>query len=411
MKEVESSSAQVSEPPQEQNNLPELKVNDTAFAYEEETNSDLRKKARLLDVLSSKGKLNLRRTLYKTLRGVPPINRLLSESAYFDFFLGDENLDDSLTQMGWLKDRNVTVIPSLVRTGANGETDIVEAYGETSQSFQFAAEHRNLIPFVMLKTRLLIDDKTFIKYARTPDALNEDEQEEVERFHSRFVSLCRLAYDLDLPVVIEVDNYLCQTVVDEYTTEVMLLFNRHKPIVFAGIDVNRTDVKQRVEALANLAETEDFYAGIMLSEGLANEEDRNYALKNGYGMPTKPLHDKKLLEKQFVDVANLVFEKIEHLALCAYTHNNRICCLLTEAMAQKGIEPDDERVSFVQNYGLSDVLTFALSRGGYNVSKVFPYGKYSNAIYELFQRFRLNRVYRNLAKLEKESIKAELNRR
>lgn len=408
MNDSSGTSLPASEPPQQESN--KLLLHDTAYCYEDESNTDLKKKKRLLRELGNRGRLSFLRFLFRTLRRpLRNAGKWLSDSPFHDFFLGDKDLDESLTQMGWLKDRDVTVIPDFLHHGGKGENDIVASYKETYSSFEFAADHRNLIPFVLLKTKLLVDDTDLIKFATQPESLSEEEHEEIERFHSRFISLCRLAYDLDLSVIIAEDHYLCQSVVDKYTDEVMQLFNKHKPVIFASLNCYQPDRFARLQEIATLAEKSDLYAGITLTDGLYREEERAYAQRNGY--PTLPLVSQKEESSQFQKATEFIFERLERLSLCAVTHHPSQCQYLLDLMQRKGIELDDSKVNFAQNMGMADTLTYALSRMGCNVSKVLPYGNPVEALYLLLGRYHANTLCRQLAQQEEKSITKEEARR
>lgn len=408
MSDTSDNALVASEPPQQQNK-PSSILLDAKYAYQEESNGDLRKKKRLLGVLNSRNRLYLHTALLKYLRKLNLLKHKLAHSPFFDFFLGDEDLDESLTQMGWLKDRNVTVLPDYCHQGTKGESDIVGAYGETSRSFHFAADHRNLIPFVVLKTKLLVDDKTFIKYATHPQALSEVEMEEIERFHSRFISLCRLGYDLDLAVIIDADHYLCQPIIDRYTDEVMLLFNKHKPVIFASLDLYRQDRLDRLNEIAQYADQHDLYAGIVLAEGMEKEEEKSFALKHNY--PALSLDKEVAPSFLFKEASKIIFQHLDKLSLCAITHKADVCQTILNYIDSLALEKDDPRISFAQNMGVADSLTFTLSQQGYNVSKILPYGNPEDSLNALFQRHRSNRSYRLLAREERKNIFSELKRR
>lgn len=403
-----TSSPAVGEPPENEASLRTF-FDDTHYTYQEESSSDLKKKRRILGVLRSKQRVATHKWLFGKFRRSLLLRRSLPESTFFDYFLGEDDLDESLTLMGWLKDRDVTVVPSFSQDIGGGEDAVVVAYGEIKQSFKFADEHRNLISFLLLKPKLLVEDSVFIKYALYPATLTEEEQEEIERFHSRFLSLCRLAYDYDLPVVVEADSFLCQPIIDRYTDEAMLLYNRHKPIVYAGVELYHRDRLQRIEALAKTAREEGLYVGIALFEGLFYEEERSYASKRGYPLlPFIPHQEREALYSQAIAK---VFEHSSQLSLCAFTHSERHCQEITHSMASLGRTTDEVSVHFVQMMGLADSLSFALSRAGFNVSKLFPYGEPSESLHNYLRRFHSNRACRQLASSELQMVARELHLR
>ena len=113
----------------------------------------------------------------------------------------------------------------------------------------------------------------------------------------------------------------------------------------------------------------------------------------------------------FRESCQYVFQHLDRLSLLSITHQPSHCLYLLDLMTQNEIEEEDSKVSFAQIMGVADGLTFALSRRGCNVSKILPYGKPIESLYLLFERFYSNKTCRQLALLEKKSIRKEIARR
>ncbi|NJN35593.1 MAG: hypothetical protein HC817_16360 [Saprospiraceae bacterium] len=60
--------------------------------------------------------------------------------------------------------------------------------------------------------------------------------------------------------------------------------------------------------------------------------------------------------------------------MCSGTHNELSNQLLMELMQAKQIAPDDNRIHFAQLFGMSDQISYTLSKAGYNAVKYVPYG-------------------------------------
>jgi proline dehydrogenase len=72
------------------------------------------------------------------------------------------------------------------------------------------------------------------------------------------------------------------------------------------------------------------------------------------------------------------------------THNETSIRKAVDLMSELGLAPNDECVHFAQLYGMSDHLTFALGRNGYNAYKYLPYGKVREVIPYLVRRAQEN---------------------
>src|SRR4029079_17799443 len=65
--------------------------------------------------------------------------------------------------------------------------------------------------------------------------LDAKSQAKAERIHSRFEEICRHAYSVQQPILIDAEYSWHQDAVDRMATEMMEKFNRETPIVFNTI--------------------------------------------------------------------------------------------------------------------------------------------------------------------------------
>ena len=72
------------------------------------------------------------------------------------------------------------------------------------------------------------------------------------------------------------------------------------------------------------------------------------------------------------------------------THNETSIRRAMDLMSELGLFPNDGCLHFAQLYGMSDHLTFALGRNGYNAYKYLPYGKVREVIPYLVRRAQEN---------------------
>ena len=72
---------------------------------------------------------------------------------------------------------------------------------------------------------------------------------------------------------------------------------------------------------------------------------------------------------EFDPLLKFTMEHIDQMALCCGSHNENSCIYLSQLLAKHKISPNDPRVFFSQLLGMSDHISFNLSKAGYNVVK------------------------------------------
>ena len=80
-------------------------------------------------------------------------------------------------------------------------------------------------------------------------------------------------------------------------------------------------------------------------------------------------------------------------------------------MDELKLKKDDKRVWFSQLYGMSDNISFNLSKHGYNVAKYLPYGPINEVMPYLIRRLNENSSISSQTNRELQLIKSEIIRR
>jgi proline dehydrogenase len=102
---------------------------------------------------------------------------------------------------------------------------------------------------------------------------------------------------------------------------------------------------------------------------------------------------------------------LENIYFCAGTHNEESSLLLAEKMDERGIDRNDEHIFFAQLYGMSDHISFNLSKAGYNVAKYVPYGPVKEVMPYLIRRAEENTSVKGQTGRELNLITREIKRR
>ena len=93
------------------------------------------------------------------------------------------------------------------------------------------------------------------------------------------------------------------------------------------------------------------------------------------------------------------------------SHNEKSNILACKLMDELKLKKDDKRVWFSQLYGMSDNISFNLSKHGYNVAKYLPYGPINEVMPYLIRRLNENSSISSQTNRELQLIKSEIIRR
>ena len=93
------------------------------------------------------------------------------------------------------------------------------------------------------------------------------------------------------------------------------------------------------------------------------------------------------------------------------THNEESSLILTKLMIENGFTKNNEKFFFSQLLGMSDHISYNLSKDGYNVAKYVPYGPVKDVIPYLIRRSRRKHFYAGQMGRELTNISIEKKRR
>ena len=139
------------------------------------------------------------------------------------------------------------------------------------------------------------------------------------------------------------------------------------------------------------------------------EKEREEALRLDY---QDPIHVSKSDTDRDYDLAlKFCIENIKTISICAGTHNEQSSLYLTKLMKDSSLANDDPRIYFAQLLGMSDHISFNLSKNGYNVAKYVPYGPIKEVLPYLIRRAEENTSVAGQTGRELSLIQKEIKRR
>jgi len=335
-----------------------------------------------------------------------PISWIVKPTIY-SHFCGGETIGDCIPTIRKLSGYNVKSVLDYSVEGGENPGQIQAAMEETLRTVINAKGNKD-IPFAVFKPTAFIFNEV-LKKRSLGDSMTTEEQEEADLFRQRVEKLCRTAFDNDVRIMIDAEDFCYQHYIDEVVMDMMEKYNRRKAIVFNTYQMYRWDRMDVFREDLNRAREKDFYLGIKFVRGAYMERERKRAEEGGYPSPIHP--DKESTDRDYDAALKFAVENIDRVSIFNGTHNENSSMYLTRLMEQKSIRTDDDRCWFSQLYGMSDHISFNLAHLGYNVAKYLPYGPVRHVLPYLIRRTEENTSMAGQTSRELSLIMEERKRR
>jgi proline dehydrogenase len=384
-----------------------LDFQDTATAFADKSDSELREKYRLFKMLNSPflNSIGTRATKFALALGLPVEG--LIKSTIFEQFCAGETIDECEPVIRRLGNAGIGSILDYSVEGRATEEDFDKTKNEIIRTIERAKDDPN-IPFAVFKVTGVAPLGTLEKISNKKK-LDAKGQAKCERIHTRVNEICAFAYSLNQPVFIDAEESWIQDAIDDLATHMMEKYNRSNAIVFNTLQMYRTDRLQFLKDARRTAHSDGYILAVKLVRGAYLEKERERADEQGYESPIHP--DKKGTDRDYNAALEYCIDHLDDVAFVAGTHNERSTHLLAQMMHQRGLSHDHPQIFFSQLYGMSDNLSYNLAKARYNVSKYVPYGPVSDAIPYLIRRAQENSSAAGQVSRELELITKELERR
>lgn len=387
--------------------LPVVSFDDTSIAFSSKSNKDLHKMNRLFSLMNSRFLVGLgTKVINFSVKVGLPIKRIL-KNTIFSQFCGGEDIKECTSAIQKLADFGIGTILDYSVEGAETEENFEKTKEEIIKTIH-KAEGNAFIPFCVFKVTGL--GSTAVLQSASQEVFGSDsEKEAFEKIRDRVNQICEEAFRRDVRVFIDGEETWIQDAIDMLAYEMMRKYNREKPIVYNTYQMYRKDMFALLEKAFHDASGQDYFLGVKAVRGAYIEKERANALKKGYPDPMQP--DKVSSDRDFDRALEFCLERIDRIALCAGTHNEKSSKYLTELMQKYNIAVDDSRIWFAQLYGMSDHISYNLAVAGYNVAKYVPYGPLEAVLPYLFRRARENTSVAGQTGRELTLIRKEIKRR
>jgi len=335
-----------------------------------------------------------------------PVEGLI-RSTVFDHFCGGVTEEDCMDTIKKMYSEQVHAVLDYSVEGAEEESQFDLAMNKTLKNIDFAKENIS-IPFAVFKPtgfgRLALYQKITERIE-----LSDVEQLEWDKVKTRYNTVCKYAYENGVHILIDAEESWMQEAADNLIEEMMAKYNKDKAIVFGTLQLYRWDRLDYLKNLHQRAKAQGFHIGMKLVRGAYMEKERERAAEKGYKSPI--CDSKAATDANYNAVVIYILEHLEDMAIFEGTHNEQSSELLMELIDKYHLNKNDNRIWFGQLYGMSDHISYNLSKNGYNVAKYLPYGPVRDVMPYLIRRAEENTSVAGQTNRELELLKKERKRR
>ena len=384
-----------------------INFNDTALAFKAKSDKELKRTYRLFRMIDSPilTKIGPKLiTLAFQLR--LPVKGLVKKTL-FDIFVGGESLEDSVKTSAYLDSFGVKTILDYSVEGEKTAAGFDATKDEIIDTLDHGGKHTE-VAFSACKLTGLAPFKVMEKVQQNMP-LNEKEKQSLKAIRGRMEEIAQAARRNHTPIFIDAEESWIQDFIDDLAEDLMERYNQEKPLIHTTVQLYRWDRLEYLKALIEKSKEKGYILGVKLVRGAYLEKETDRAEEMDYKNPMQP--NKAATDRDYDAALTLCLDHIDHVAVCAGTHNEASSRHLAKLMAERKLPPSHPNVFFAQLLGMSDNISFNLAHAGYNVAKYLPYGPVKAVLPYLIRRAEENTAVAGQASRETDLLKREIRRR
>ena len=272
-----------------------ISFDDTSIAFKAKTDSELKKANFLFSVVNNPIMSRIATGSVKLGLGLGlPIKGLIKNTV-FEHFCGGESIRESQPTIDALGEFNIGTILDYSVEGEDSEEAFDATCAEIIQTIEYATDNEH-IPFSVFKVTGL-GSTPLLQKVQSGRKLTDRDKEAFQRIQARVESICRAAYNADVPVLIDAEETWIQDPIDAMAYAMMEQYNKDKPLIFNTFQMYRADMLEKLRRAFHFAAMNNYYLGAKLVRGAYMEKERDRALEKNYPSPinkTKERHRRPL---------------------------------------------------------------------------------------------------------------------
>ncbi|MGE5383160.1 MAG: proline dehydrogenase family protein [Omnitrophica WOR_2 bacterium] len=379
----------------------------TDIAFKSKTNKELKTAYYLFKIMKNRTLVRAGNDFLKyAMKFKLPVSWII-EATLYKHFVGGKSIIDCHKVVERLKKYNVKTILDYSVEGNKSPEGIDRTLEETLRTIENASQNRS-IPFAVFKPTAFASPQLFDN-ALPGKPMNDQLTILYNDFKERVDILCKRAYELKVPILIDAEESWYQHLVDETVEKMMEKYNSEKAIVFNTLQMYRHDRIQFLKESIEKARIGNYFLGVKFVRGAYMERERLRALQKGY--PSPICNTKEETDYSYNQALIITLDNLDIAELFSGTHNEESNHLLVNEIEKRELDHDDKRIWISQLYGMSDHISYNLAYHGYNVTKYVPYGPVKSVLPYLMRRAEENTAIAGQTTRELSLIEKELKRR
>jgi len=260
-----------------------LDLHDTAIAYADKSDAELKEKLRLFRMLNSPllNSIGTGMTKFALSLGLP-VEGMIKATIYKQF-CGGETIAESEPTIARLARAGIGGVLDYAIEGRSTEEDFDKTKDEIIRTIHRAKGDPN-IPFSVFKMSGIAPLGTLERLSGRKK-LDAKSQAKAERIHRRVAEICEAAFEIRQPIFIDAEDSWIQDAIDRLAMEMMARFHHERPIVYNTLQMYRTDRLQHLKDARRQAINEGYTYAVKLVRGAYMEKERERAAEKGYPSP------------------------------------------------------------------------------------------------------------------------------
>jgi len=385
-----------------------ISFDNTAVAFASKNDRELKRAYRLFKLIGNNTLMKIGKCLtVVSLKFHLPIKGLIRRTIFAQF-CGGETIEQCRATIDKLGKYGVGTILDYSVEGMKSEEDFERNTQQIIASILYGENDPN-IPFSVFKPTGVARFSLLEKANTSVDMLSNKEKEEYQRTVDRFDRICKTGFEKNIPVFIDAEESWIQNAIDRIVYQMMLHYNTKKAMVYNTVQMYRLDRLDFLKRSVALAKKDGIHYGVKVVRGAYMEKERQRAHEQGYPSPIH--HNKDRCDKDHDAALSFLISELDHVAICAGTHNEKSSLWLATMLEQHAIPPSDQRIYFSQLLGMGDHISYNLANHGFNVVKYVPYGSIREVMPYLLRRAEENTSIAGQTSRELTLIQTERQRR
>ncbi len=364
-----------------------INFSDTQIAFAHKSDKELKKMAWLFGMMNKPWLVNVGTQFgLKAVEWNLPFAEATVRTTIFEQFCGGRTLLESQGAIDNLWSHKVQTVLDYGVEAKETEEDFNSTMNEIIRGVEFAATNTS-VPVVSAKLTGLARFG-LLEALNEGRKLSESEQQEYKNVLKRLDSVCYVAREKKVALFFDAEESWIQDAIDQLVEPMMARYNQENGVVYNTFQMYRWDRLDYLKASYERAKAGGYLLGAKLVRGAYMEKERNRAVEKGYKSPIQK--DKAATDHDFDEAVRFCVERYEEIASCNASHNKDSQLLQAKLIAEKKLPKTHPHLNFCQLYGMSDHLTFNLSKAGYNVAKYLVYGPVRDVLPYLVRRAEEN---------------------